>query len=376
MDQVVPPAPELPATAAPGRARPDGRFLHHLTSAAALVTARRFGEAEQEVSRALSLAPGDVRALKLLALVRFKLGRLDEARAVCREITVTLPEDAGIRLKLGLIALRLGRLDEAVQELELSARLSPEDTRIRGYLGFTYARRGERARAAAAFRRGGQEAQAEEVERGGIPAVAGVPFDGGGIPLGAVESPFDSSVPLEQREGRTDPDRFLAPAAAGSMSAPVTSLVGYAVSRLAPPAAHPSWVGATARFPIGEEIFVRGDAAVACTGHARWEVAQRRVRGRTTPERLGGKGVGGGEGDSESFFRVTGRGEVFVGAPTGRLVPLLLEDDILYVREDRVLAFEGSVPWEYGHVPRGGSACCSSVAEGWSPFAWMASPAP
>lgn len=373
MEQLFPPAPDLLAATAPGPASREGPFLDRLSSAAELVTARRFGEAEDEVLRALALVPADVRALKLLALVRFKLGRLEEARAVCREITVALPEDAGIRLKLGLIALRLGRLDEAVHELELSARLAPEDPRIWSYLGFVYARRGEGTRAAAAFRRGGQESQAQEVERGGIPAVAGVPFEatapaglltgalvgaaatagaGGGIPLAAAESPFDASVPIEQREGRTDPDRFLASGASGAVSGavPVTSLVGYAVSRLAPPAAQPSWVGATARFPIGEEIFVRGDAAVACTGHARWEVAQRRVRGRTTTERLGG--MGGADG--EPFFRVTGRGEVFVGAPTGRLVPLLLEDDVLYVREDRVLAFEGGVPWEYGHVPRGG----------------------
>ncbi|MES1204583.1 MAG: AIM24 family protein, partial [Pseudomonadota bacterium] len=131
-------------------------------------------------------------------------------------------------------------------------------------------------------------------------------------------------------------------------------LVGYAVARLAPPAENAAgaagamWVGSTARLAIGDEIFVRADAAVACTGSARWEAAHRRVRGRSTPQRLGG--------DDRPFFRVTGRGELFVAAPAGsagRLVPLLLDDDSVYLREDRVLAFEGSVSWEYGHVPRG-----------------------
>ncbi|HEY8923431.1 MAG TPA: AIM24 family protein, partial [Polyangia bacterium] len=93
--------------------------------------------------------------------------------------------------------------------------------------------------------------------------------------------------------------------------------------------------------------YVRADAAVASAGVVRWEEANRRVHGRPTGERLGRP--------EAPFFRVRGRsGELFVAAPpgTGRLIPLQLEDDVLYVREDAVLAFEGTVSWEYGHIPR------------------------
>ncbi|MES1205719.1 MAG: hypothetical protein ABUS79_07250, partial [Pseudomonadota bacterium] len=96
---------ESPGTS-PTQAHADGRLLDHLGSAADLVGSRRFREAEVEILRGLSIAPADVRALKLLGLVRFKLGRLDEARAVCLEIAAALPRDAGIRLNLGLIALK------------------------------------------------------------------------------------------------------------------------------------------------------------------------------------------------------------------------------------------------------------------------------
>jgi uncharacterized protein (AIM24 family) len=51
---------------------------------------------------------------------------------------------------------------------------------------------------------------------------------------------------------------------------------------------------------------------------------------------------------------VTDGSDVFVGAPSGRLLPLRLEDDILYLREDCVLAFESSVSWENGQIPRNG----------------------
>ena len=51
-------------------------FVAHLASAGELVAAKKFGEAEEEILRALSASPADAKALTLLALVRYKLGRL------------------------------------------------------------------------------------------------------------------------------------------------------------------------------------------------------------------------------------------------------------------------------------------------------------
>jgi uncharacterized protein (AIM24 family) len=351
----------------------DGRFLDHLSSAAEMVGARRFREAEVEVLRGLSITPSDLRALKLLALVRFKLGRLEEARAVCREIVATVPRDAGVRLKLGLIALKLERIEEAVHELELATRLAPDDLRAWNYLGFAYARRGDRTRAAAAFRRAGQETLASQAEQahatssngnpaaathtrvdgngsGPVSAVRGSesaqrPPTGSGA-LSSLDAAFDLSAPLDVREPRTDSDRLFSAARNGTGSIPVSPLIGYAVSHLAPPNDQSAWVGGTARWALGEGVFVRDDAAVACTGGPQWETANRRVRGRITSERLGA--------DDHPFFRVHSGGEIFIGAPFGRLVPLRLEDDILYIRQDRVLAFEANLSWEHGQIPRAG----------------------
>lgn len=367
----------------------DDRFLDHLSSAADMVGARRFREAEVEVLRALSITPSDLRGLKLLALVRFKLGHLDQARALCREIAAAAPRDAGVRLKLGLIALKLDRLDESVQELELAARLAPDDVRPWNYLGFAYARCGDRARAAAAFRRAGSEAMAVEMETDAMEqrperapaAPTRVEVDGSGgrgtygsgravispgaLPSTAFEPAFDLSMPmpLEPRdtaspavgepvddgnerepipEERPTPAE-LSPPRAGAAELSAESLVGFAVAQLAAPLERGAWLGAAARLPVEDGAFVRADAALACAGRVRWEPAQRRVQGRPTSDALGA---------DKPFYRVQGRGELFVAAPVGRLVLLRLEDDILYVREDAVVAFQGSVSWEYGHVPR------------------------
>ena len=48
---------------------------------------------------------------------------------------------------------------------------------------------------------------------------------------------------------------------------------------------------------------------------------------------------------------MTGAGEVWVAGAPDHWLPVDLVDDVLYVREDRVLAFEGAVSWEAGTVP-------------------------
>lgn len=392
--------PSAPATSQGGA--PDGTFLDHLASAAEMVSARLFREAEVEVLHALAITPADLRALKLLALVRFKLGRFEEARTLCHEIAASLPDDAGIHLKLGLIALKLDRLDEAIFELETAARLAPDDLRPWSYLGFVHTRRGERSRAAAAFRRAGQEALAVETENqaplerppassaveGGGPAGEAVPApvpgeshrEGSGSARGGGAGPKGDGVndagsgprgwrsknssgvpsgsgsgsgrtPTPERETRHDSGRFWAspedvvPTAPGLMRA--SPLVAFAVSGLGPPADQNAWIGVTARLAITDGAFVRADAVVACSGVVRWDEAQRRVHGRPSGDRLGTA-----EGP---FLRVRGRaGELFVAAPAGagRLVPLVLENDVLYLREECVVAFEGTVSWEHGHIPR------------------------
>jgi uncharacterized protein (AIM24 family) len=420
---------QVPTSSAAASPAAEQRFLEHLTGAAEMVSGRRHREAEVEVLRALAIVPSDLRALKLLALVRFKLGRLEEARVVCREIAATAPRDPGIHLKLGLIALRLERLEESVHELETAARLAPDDLRAWSYLGYAYARRGDDARAAAAFRRAGQDRLAAEVEASaagnarvapleqrwaagaapttaqpsdadavaelpvagdeaelvrvdtgadervaiyesapiyvgvtageaetGADAAAGAAGDaaparsgtdpgmGGAVPQAAFEPAFDLSMPMDARRGMGDPEPEERDLLGVAGAAPPLPLVTYAASRLVPPAAHPSWVGAAVRLTVEKEAYVRADAAVACWGGASWERAQRRVQGRATGEPLGD--------GTRPFFRVAGTGELLVAATEGHLVPLALDDDILYLREDKVLAFDGTVDWEFGHVPR------------------------
>lgn len=96
---------------------------------------------------------------------------------------------------------------------------------------------------------------------------------------------------------------------------------------------------------VEDEAFVRSGAALAAVG-VRFEPAFRRTQGRISAEPLAPAG--------DPFFRLIGQGEVWVAGAPGAWQALALEDDILYVREDRVLAFDGGVSWEAGAVPGDG----------------------
>jgi tetratricopeptide (TPR) repeat protein len=306
-----------PLESAPAEER-EQDFARHLRRAGELIGAQRLPEGELEILKALALSPRDLRALKLLALVRFKLGRLAEAREVYRTAHEVAPEDPAVRLNLGLIALKLDWFEEAISELESATRLSPEDQRAWSYLGYAYARTGAKARAAAAFRKAGQQEVALEIERaapqGGLAAAL------------AAEAPRSESPVSSPAEIATEQ----------------TSAAAYAFSHLYNDARTREGV---LRLTVIGETHVRQSALLAAAGEIRIEEARRRRRGRATDELLGSL--------DDLFVRCLGEGELWLTVPPkGRgLVALTLDQDVLYLREERVVAFDGEVVWESGRVP-------------------------
>lgn len=351
--------------------------IAHLVSAGQLVAAKKFGDAELALQRALETAPGDPKALTLLALVRYKLGRLDEARTTYRQLVRAAPNDADARRNLGLLALKLGHLDEAQPELEMAVRLAPEDTRAWSYLGYAFAKRGEVVAAAAAFRHAGQDALAVELEQaaktqrpamlrgGGTLAGAPVPelarFGSGLSRPVALAPPLPPLVgeptAIGRRRRATQPPVNPQPHPALDRGEPAADVPSRAEAEPAPLLAYvrgrlgqgpaPAATRGALRLAVADEVYVRGDAVLAGTGALRWERGVRRSQGRFTGEPLGAT-------PAVPFFRLTGAGAVWVAGPPERWMALRLTDDVLYVREDRVLAFEGALAWESGSVKDSG----------------------
>jgi tetratricopeptide (TPR) repeat protein/uncharacterized protein (AIM24 family) len=349
----------------------------HLASAGELVAAKRFGEAEGEILRALSASPADARALTLLALVRYKLGRLEDAHATYRELAGAAPHDGGARRNLGLLALKLERIDEALPELEMAVRIAPGDARAWSYLGYAYAKKGEVVQAAAAFRRAGQDALAHELDQAAKVQRPPTPISRGSIgrpvalapplppmPTAANEKrPPSWNEPVARRfEDSASPVPVRVEAAAhavrhaeveaSSVDPPQprevepVPLLSFVLARLGQ-APSPSIPAGALRLAIADEAHARADAILAGSGTLKWEPGVRRAQGRVSTEPMGGEG-------GAPFFRLTGGGEIWIAGATNRWLPLRLADDVLYVREDRVLAFEGSLTWEAGAVPNTG----------------------
>jgi len=357
---ITPPPPDEPTSAAD-----DERLDAHLGAASELLSGRHYRQAEVELLRAQSAAPTDVRALNLLALVRFKLGKLDEARATYREIAVRQPNDATIQRNFGLVSLKMERYDDAVAALERATRLLPGDLRAWSYFGYALAKTGDNVAAALAFRRGGQDLLAAQLEpplaaagaAADKPSLATVAADSEqALALTAVVPPapiavdFHAGAVAELTRGSTTlsvamdaaPALPVLPGAAPPMSLIAFVLAGLGLDRFS------ATTVPAALFSVEDEAYVRRDAALAWSGAAAWQPAFRRVRGRATDAALGGGGRWRG------FFRVSGAGELWVAGPPGRWATVALEDDILYLREDNVLAFDDGVSWEAGHIPGDG----------------------
>jgi hypothetical protein len=251
----------------------------HLRRAGDLIGARRLPEGELAILRALEADPRDLRALKLLALVRYRLGRVAEARQTFRTAREAAPDDAGVRLGLGLVALKMEWFDEAVAELEMATRLGPSDTRAWNYLGYAYSRSGSPARAAAAFGRADRPA-----------------------------------APIETTD----------------------SAAGFAQERLVSGRSD----GDVVALRSSGEAHARQATIMATVGDLAMPAARRRFRGRVSDQELTG------------FVVCQGAGEIWLSCGDG-LIALTLEDDLLYLREDRVAAWSGELTWEAGSLPGG-----------------------
>ncbi|HEX7598148.1 MAG TPA: tetratricopeptide repeat protein [Polyangia bacterium] len=351
----------LPEEAAPVLAEPaalheDDALHGQLRRISELVVAQRLPEAELELLRAQADAPHDLRVLKLLALVRFKLGRLAEARQIYQEAVHIAPEDAAIRLNLGLIALKLDWFDEAVVELETTVRLRPDDRRAWSYLGYACARTGARGQAAAAFRRAGQHELAAEMERVVTPPSTAAEVEG----VAAVEhsrSP-DPDTDTPRPELRTQVLDAMIPALSGPVfgSGEIVSLSSFALARMIEPVpvAEPAalaWLGqGVLHFAAHRDTYVRESALLAAPGGVELLPAKRRIRAQILDESLTAQG--------QRFLRLAGKGDLCL-APWCEgcvLYALTLERDVLYLREQNVVAWGDELVWEWGRVPGDGPA--------------------
>jgi len=94
---------------------------------------------------------------------------------------------------------------------------------------------------------------------------------------------------------------------------------------------------------VADRVMTRLIGIHVTGGDLAYEPAMRRSRGHQTEERF--------EGDGMSMHVVTGKGYLIAAPGKHSFHAVVLDDDILYVREDLLFAFETSLRWENGNVP-------------------------
>jgi hypothetical protein len=162
------------------------------------------------------------------------------------------------------------------------------------------------------------------------------------------------ATPRPQLRNEVTPVPALTPGAGEAGGDPTLSLAAFTTARLlalSPLAAPLAAEGeGLLRFQAGAETHVRESALLVALGAPGLALARRRTRGHYAGGNLAT--------EADRFLRLDGSGELLLLSPhrRRRLTALALERDVLYIEEDRVMAWGDEVVWESGRVPGNGKA--------------------
>jgi tetratricopeptide (TPR) repeat protein len=350
----------------------DAAIVAQLQQAAEHLRAERLDELRASLDKLTATAPDDLRVQNLRGLYLFRVERYAEAREVYRVLVIDHPRDTALRLNLGLTELKLGDNVAAGDSLRRVTEAEPNNQRAQGYLGLALMRGGDLRGAQAAFQRAGQHELEERVakriveleEEGNLQRTELERAASAGSSLLEGEQPFrsidgeDSSTPATAAgagrwQTRAAGERLPLPTddPASRLPAlrihPPEAIASFANARMLRAAAGGEAFalaeGGLLVTHVGERLYTRTIGAIASSSSLTFEPVRRRVRGQSVEE-------GFGE-DIEAMFLASGKGTMLVSPRGGHFVLLRLEDDILYVRERHIFAFEDSLGWENGRMP-------------------------
>lgn len=365
-------------------------FLFHLYRGSELLQDNRVHDAKEELEAALRVQPRDAKGQDLLAVVYFRLGLYPRAIEIYEELVAAFPKDASLSNNLALCYLKTGQPEKARAVLERLVQHQPDHVRAWAYLGLAYERLGDLHKAKEAFERGQvtgmarrieeqlaeaarREEPPQDEERAELRKVATEAFQE--LDNGYVS--FSIAAPARAPSGTwraVEPGQLpaVAPPPRPPSLAPAPSLGALAPS-VPPPAQVTTDVPTVAALARDAALVPPRDARIAATpsglvvvriddsfatrleairaivagaGGVASEVLPRRTRGRALEQSLGGA--------IAPIVSLRGSSELVLGARgEQRLVPFLLEDDFVYVREDALVGFEGRLAYESGRLAVG-----------------------
>ncbi len=370
------PEDDQPPDSAPTSTNFDGEdFLFHLYRGSELLQDNCIAEAKEELERALGMQPKDAEGQALLGVVYFRLGLYPRAIGIYEELLRSFPTELTPRMNLAVCYLKTGQYAEARQMLEEVVRRDPDHRRAWGYLGLVFERASDFGKAKAAFERAGQTAMALRMDRQ-LPQEQPLDPDRAHLRQAAADAvreieldptPFTHAQPSvalasaptgswQAREPGRAPAGQLTPrpaTAAAHVSSPTPMEMAERIALPAPPQGVELCGERLVVVRVREELTVRSSSVRALIPDGdgfRTAPAYRRARGRQLDEPLGGL--------DSALARLEGAGQVVLGAsePGSHLLALrLVAGELLYLREDFLVGFEGGLRHESGRLARGES---------------------
>jgi tetratricopeptide (TPR) repeat protein len=345
------------------------RLAEHLQKAGELLKGGQLDGAEKEIDAALAVRRDDVRARNLRGLWLFRGARYEEAEKIYVELCGKWPDDAALRLNLGLVELRMGKFVEASGSLKKVIAVEPDNGRAQGYLGLALMRTGNLKEAHEAFLKAGQTELARQVEAQLHKQADGAQATGelreaaatGERALQKLDQPFaavELDAPMDEagRHGDWQVREPGQPLAGTGGATPLRLLAAepvpaFATRRLLrePSSTEPFLLAEPGMLVmrVDGRLPTRTFGTLASTDGVTFEPLHRRIRAQATDEPFGD--------GAEAMLVAVGKGRIIVSARGARFMLLALADDIVYVREGTLFAFEESLAWESGRIPGGGS---------------------
>jgi len=375
-------------------------FVQALYRGGELLTEGKVIEAKEFLERAIELRPENEKCQNLLGLTYFKLGVFDRAAEVYGGLVKANPADPTLRVNLGLVHLKTNLLSRAIREFETAIDLAPDHGKAHNYLGLALAQAGDYARAREHFLAAGSQQMAERMSRAmasgygteisqspspthangsGADAAVGTSQPATeeaspqpeaqpsatdaqeidwGSQLGEVaqgplpqEVALPSPYPVDQTpEVSPEPmhdgygygseapfETAIAPAAVLRNLAPTIQILR------APPAASFQVEPGGVTMAVNGQLLTRLTGLVASSGSLVFGPERKRFRDRTT-DRWFGEGA-------ERIVRVQGQGTLYFRIDGQAFLPIELDGESAYFREDRVFAIENSLGFENGRLP-------------------------
>lgn len=334
---------------AQGRAAVTERFLARLHRSSELLLSDKAADARRLLDEAFEAQSTDPSGQATLALVYFKLGLYPRALAMYQKLAIEYPDDPVLHLNLALVLFKTGQTAEARDTLMSVVEMAPDYRKAYGYLGLAHQRLGEFEAAMEAFRIAGAHHMAERMARFVEPARETDPDSAAALADDVPSIPPPPSHPERERSrdsklpppSVTSPISLAAPARSTMEPLPVSELVDQ--TRLGEPFDGRFLINDSGYLlmSVADRIYSRLHGIHFCSSEG---LSYRRLMKNGGEEMEGFAGPG-------PMYEIEGSGRLGFHPKDEVFSAVFLEDEVAYVREDMLFAFEPELKFKVGKMP-------------------------